>query len=65
MDLNPDLLLHFLADWLYHFILECPVNLFFIVVYCYIWGLEVLDVPKHFQRIVESHKEVIELVGSL
>ena len=64
MDLQSDFLLNFGTNRFHHFLGEGSIDFFFVVVNSNIWLLEMLHVPKHFDWVIDCHKEVVELVWS-
>jgi hypothetical protein len=62
MNLLSKFFLDFNTDWLGDFTAECLVNIFLVVVYSHLWGLKMSDVPEHFQWIIQSIQEVVELI---
>ncbi len=65
MDLVAKLVLSQLANGSDHGLSECVIDLFLVVVDCYLCVLQVLDVVQHVQRVPQCHQEVIHLVETL
>jgi len=63
MDLLSELFFNFDADWLSDLFTKSFVDVFFVVVDSYLGGLEMSDVPKHFEGIVKGIQEVVKLVN--
>jgi len=64
MNLEPDVFFDPPADRLDDLVLKALEYLFLIVVDGDVGSLEMLDVPKHLEGIIEGHKEVVHLVGA-
>lgn len=65
MDLNSDLFFNFPANWLDNFVCKCLINFSFVIIYSFIWLLQVLNIPKHIDWIAQGHQEVVQLVRPL
>lgn len=65
MDLETNLSLYLLTDWFDNLVLESLVDFSLIVVNRNVWLLQMLNVPKHVERITKSHEEIVQLVWSL
>ena len=65
VDLHSDFSFNLEANGLNDFVSESSIHLFFIIVDANVWRLEMPDVPEHFNWVVHSHEEVVDLIWSL
>jgi hypothetical protein len=63
MNLYSDFFFNFSADWLSDLISECLVDFFFVIIHSDIRLFQMSDVPEHVNWIIQSHQEVVNLIG--